>query len=153
MNEREVNASYRLLQKEEKFRSQIANIERLKKTVTPQKNMELKTLLVGASQRDGSLLTASLRALDKKINQIDTSMSKESMAHEEKTKQLIADAKIQRSVSMRNRKLKNKFHKTRRFKGPGLSPIREGSRESRSKSPWRTIPSEPKKRRWFFVLF
>lgn len=153
MNEREVNASYRLMQKAEKFPSQMANIERLKKTVTPKQKMELKTLLVGASHREGSLLTASLRMLDKKINQIDASMSKESMAHEEKTKQLIANAKIQRSVSMRHRKLKNKFHKTRRFKGPGLSPIREGSRESRSKSPWRSIPSEPKKKGWFFGLF
>jgi hypothetical protein len=98
-------------------------------------------------------VNASLRTLDKKIDKIDANMSKESMAHEEKTKQLIANAKIHRSLSIRHRKLKNKFHKTRRFKGPGLTPIQEGSRESRSKSPWRSIPSEPKKKGWFFGLF
>jgi hypothetical protein len=153
MNERQVNDLYKLLQREEKFHSQIASIERLKKTITPQKNMELKTLLVGASQREGSLLNASLRVLDKKINQIDASMSKESMAREKKAKQLITNVKIQRSVSIRNRKLKNKFNTTRRFKGPAMSPIQEGSRESESKSPWQTIPSKPKKRKWFFGLF
>jgi hypothetical protein len=56
MDEREINSAYRLIQKAEKFPSQIANIERLKKTVTPKQNMELKTLLVGASKREGSLL-------------------------------------------------------------------------------------------------
>lgn len=152
MDEREVNASYRLLQRAKKFPSQIANIERLKKTVTPKQNMELKALLVGASKHEGSLLTASLRTLDKKIDKIDSSMSKESMANEERVKSLTANAKIQRSLSIRRRKLNNKFNRTKRSRGSTLTPIQEGSRESGSKSPWRTVPSDPKKVRFFGIF-
>jgi hypothetical protein len=128
MDEREVKNEYKQLKKDDKFSHFIVNIERIKSSITPKKNMELKTLLVGASRHEGSLLKSSLRLLDKKINDIDSTISKEGMENQEMTK-----VKIQRAQSIRTRKLKKRFNKTRRFK-KNLSPIQEGSRESRSRS-------------------
>ena len=55
MNEREVVRSYRSLQKDKEYKPYVENIEGVKSIVTPKKNMELKSLLVGASEKEGTL--------------------------------------------------------------------------------------------------
>ena len=154
MDEREVKNEYKRLQKSGDYAVYVNNIERLKSTISPKQNIELKAILVGASNHEGALRTRSLQLLDKKIKQIDASMSKENKEKDEEAKQLMTSAKISHSQSIRRRKLGNKFNKTRRTQS--LSPIKEGSREtdSRSKSPWKTVKSpRPKSSGWFFGLF
>jgi len=156
MDEREVKKQYMKLEKKIQFAPYIENIERLKSSITPKKNMELKSLLVGASHHDGTLQEKSLELLKKKIDQLDSSMSKENQAKDEKMNQLMTRAKIQHSRSIWYRKLRNKYNKTKRFKKSNLTPIPEGSKEtdSRSRSPWRTsIPRQRSKKKWFFGLF
>jgi hypothetical protein len=160
MNERETKNEYKVIQQESKFDPYVANIERLKSSLTPKQNMELKTILVGASKHDGSFQKSALKLLDKKINQIESSMSKEGVASRENINRLAANVKIQRSQSLRPRTLRNKFNRTRRTNRPTMSPIQEGSRESSrsasprsSKSTWRSSKSEPKTKKWFFGLF
>ena len=154
MDERGVKNEYKTLQKKGELTDYINNIERLKSTVTPKQNIELKAILVGASNHEGALRARSLQLLDKKIKQIDASMSKENKEKDEEAKQLMSSAKISNSQSIRRRKLRNKFNKTRRTQS--LSPIKEGSVEtnSRSKSPWKTVKSpRPKSSGWVFGLF
>lgn len=152
MNERETKNEYKVIQQEGKFEPYVANIERLKSSLTPKQNMELKTILVGASKHEGSFQKSALKLLDRKMSQIESTMSKESLANEERVK-------IQRSRSLRPRMLRNKFNGTKRAKLPKMSPIQEGSRESSrsrsrsTKSTWRNSNSEPKTKRWFFGLF
>jgi len=147
MDEREVAKTYRALSKKSEFKSQVDKIENLKQAVTPKKNMELKTLLVGASEHEGMLRTKSLQFLDKKISQVETSMSKQSKENDEKLSRLMTNEKIKHSLSIRKRKLRKNFRKTRKLTRPVLSPITEGSKEhdSKSRSPWKTVHSEPKK--------
>jgi len=130
MNERETKNEYKVIQQEGKFAPYVANIERLKSSITPKQNMELKTILVGASKHEGSFKMSALKLLDKKIDQIDSSMSKENMENQEKTNQLATNIKIQRSRSLRPRSLRNKFNGTKRAKQSRMTPIQEGSRES-----------------------
>jgi hypothetical protein len=156
MDEREIAKTYRALSKRTEFKSQVEKIENLRHTVTPKKNMELKTLLVGASEHEGMLRAKSLQFLDKKISQAETRVSKESKENDEKMSRLMANEKIKYSRSIRQRKLKKNFRKTRKVIRPALSPIAEGSKEhdSKSKSPWRTVHSEPKSKNvWLFGLF
>jgi hypothetical protein len=159
MDETEVKNGYKTLQKSSEYTPYINNIERLKSTLTPKQNIELKAILVGASSHEGALKARSLQLFDKKIKQIDTSLTKESKENSERANRLITHAKIQHSHSIRLRKLKSKkFNRTRRPRRPALSPIIEGSREtdSRSKSPWKTVAeSKPpvNKRGWLFGLF
>jgi hypothetical protein len=156
MDERDVKKEYMKLEKKVQFAPYVENIERLKSSITPKKNMELKSLLVGASHHEGSLQSKSLELLKKKIDQLDSSMSKENQAKDEKMNQLMTRAKIQHSRSIRYRKLRNKYNKTKKFKKSNLSPIQEGSKEtdSRSRSPWRTsMPRQQSKKKWFFGLF
>jgi hypothetical protein len=160
MDEREVVKEYRSLSKSKQsdIAKQIENIDKLKTSVTPQQNIQLKAIAVGAAKHEGSLRSRSIQLLDKKINQIVNSMSKESKENAENINQLNTNAKIQHSVSIRNRRLKNKFNKTKRTKKPILSPINEGSKESASKSAsptWRNVmsPRKKKTRKLFFGLF
>lgn len=160
MDEREVKNDYKILQKNDEYTPYINNIDRLKSTITPKQNIELKAILVGASKHEGALKARSLQLFDKKIKQIDTSLSKESKESSERAAHLMTRAKIQHSRSIRIRKLKSKkFNRTRRPRQPALSPIIEGSKEtdskSRSKSPWKTITDTKPviKKGWFFGLF
>jgi hypothetical protein len=152
MDEREVKNEYKTLQKKGELTPYVNNIERLKSTVTPKQNIELKAILVGASSHDGALRVRSLQLLDKKIKQIDTSLTKESKESSERVNRLMTHAKIQHSRSIRLRKLKpKKFNRTRRPRRPALSPIKEGSRETDSRS--RSPQKPPVKKGWFFGLF
>jgi len=157
MNETEVKSDYAILKKKGELTAYVNNIERLKSTVTPKQNIELKAILVGASKHEGTLRVRSLQLLDKKINQIDTSLTKESKENEDRIRSHNTRAKIQHSLSIRHRKLKSKkFRKTHKIHKSLLSPIKEGSREtdSRSKSPWKIVKSpRPKSSGWFFGLF
>jgi len=160
MDETEVKNGYKTLHKTAEYTPYVTNIERLKSTLTPKQNIELKAILVGASSHEGALKARSLQLFDKKIKQIDTSLTKESKESSERAKRLMTHAKIQHSRSIRIRKLKSKkFNRTRRPRQPALSPIIEGSKEtdskSRSKSPWKTIKDAkpPAKKGWFFGLF
>lgn len=156
MDEREVKNEYKRLQKNGDYAVYVNNIERFKSIISPKQNIELKAILVGASNHEGALRARSLQLLDKKINQIDASMSKENRERDEDARQFITGTKISNSQSIRRRKLRNKFNKTRRTQS--LSPIKEGSKEtnsrSRSKSPWKTVKSpRSKSSGWFFGLF
>ena len=153
MNEQETKSAYNEIKREGKFASYVANVERLRSSLTPKQHTELKTILVGASKHQGSFQMSALKLLDRKMSQLESSMSKESLASGERVK-------IQRSRSLRPRTLRNKFNRTRRTNRPTMSPIQEGSRESsRSRSPrsskstWRSSKSEPKTKKWFFGLF
>ena len=77
MDEREVKTEYKQLQKNGDYAVYVNNIERLKSIISPKQNIDLKAILVGASNHEGALRARSLQLLDKKINQIDASMSKE----------------------------------------------------------------------------
>jgi hypothetical protein len=154
MDEREVKNEYKTLQKKGELTPYVNNIERLKSTITPKQNIELKAILVGASTHEGALRARSLQLLDKKINQIDTRLTKESKENEERIRSYNTRAKIYHARSMSYRKLKsNKFRKTHKIHKPVLSPIKEASKEneSRSASPWKTVT--PKRKKWFFGLF
>lgn len=154
MDEREVKNKYKTLQKSSEYTPYINNIERLKSTVTPKQNIELKAILVGASKHEGALKSRSLQLLDKKIKQIDTSLTKESKENEERIRSHNTRAKIYHARSMSYRKLKsNKFRKTHKIHKPALSPIKEASKENetRSASPWKTVPS--KRKNWLFRVF
>jgi len=161
MNERETKNAYNAIKREGKFSPYVANIERFKMSLTPKKNMELKTILVGASKCEGSFQRSGLNLLDRKISQLESSMSKESLASRENMNRLATNVKIQRSRSLRPRTLRNKFNRTRRTNRPTMSPIQEGSSRSRSTSAsprsskltWRSSKSEPKTKKWFFGLF
>lgn len=160
MNERETKNTYNAIKREGKFSPYVANIERFKMSLTPKKNMELKTILVGVSKCEGSFQRSGLNLLDRKISQLESSMSKESLASRENANRIATNATIRRSRSLRPRTLRNKFNRTRRTNRPTMSPIQEGSRESsRSRSPrsskstWRSSKSEPKTKKWFFGLF
>lgn len=160
MDEREVIKEYNSLSKNKKsdIAEHIENIEKLKTSITPQQNIQLKAIVVGASKHEGSLRTRSIKLLDKKLNQIVNSMSKESKENAENMNQLNTNSKIQRSVSIRNRNLRKKFNKTKRTKQSSLSPIAEGSIESASKSAtptWRNVhtPRKKKTRKLLFGLF
>ena len=160
MDEREVKNGYKTLQKNGEYTPYINNIDRLKSTITPKQNIELKAILVGASKHEGALKSRSLQLFDKKIKQIDTSFTKESKENEDRIRSYNTRTKIQQSHSIRLRKLKaKKFNRTRRPRRPTLSPIIEGSVETDSKSrsrssPWKTVTPKPViKKGWFFGLF
>jgi hypothetical protein len=55
MDEREVKNDYKTLQKNGEYTPYINNIERLKSTISPKQNIELKAILVGASKHEGAL--------------------------------------------------------------------------------------------------
>jgi len=162
MNERETKNTYNAIKREGKFEPYIENIERLKSSLTPKQNMELKTILVGASKRQGSFQRSGLNLLDRKISQLESSMSKESLVSRENANRIATNATIRHSRSLRPHTLRNKFNRTRRTNRPTMSTIQEGSRESSrsrsasprsSKSTWRSSKSEPKTKKWFFGLF
>lgn len=164
MNEQETKKEYNTIKREGKFAPYVANIERLRSSLTPKQHTELNTILVGASKRQGSFQMSALKLLDRKISQIESSMSKENLASRENMDRLATNVKIQRSRSLRPHTLRNKFNRTRRTNRPTMSPIQEGSRESSrsrsasasprsSKSTWRSSKSEPKTKKWFFGLF
>jgi hypothetical protein len=156
MNEIEIKSKYNELKSKSEFKPYSENIEQLKSEASPKQYTELKSLLVGASKNEGTLRERSLQLLDKKMNQMKLSTSKESRAKLDKINELMTKAKIQHSRSIRHRKLKKKFNKTKRprfelINPTKLSPIREGSKESESPV-WRNSPSprKTKKNNWIF---
>ena len=152
MNEREVIRSYRTLEKKEEYKPYVENIEKVKSIVTPKKNMELKSLLVGASEKEGTLRRYILATLDKKLDGIHRDESKEGKESRQWHLDNEREEKISRRRSIRNIKLKKPRKYTLRKAPRVLSRIEEGDEESSSKSPrrssprstWRTTGSSPR---------
>jgi hypothetical protein len=158
MDEREVIKDYTSLSKNKPkdLVEPIETINNLKGSITPKQNIQLKSIAVGVSKHEGALRSKTLDFLQKRIKNVQASLSKEANKYNEIVKQADADTKIKTARSIRTRSLRKKFNKTQKIKQPRLSPITEGSLETDSKSPsktWRTSSSKPKPKKWFFGLF
>jgi hypothetical protein len=159
MSENEIKSAFNKLKTDSEFKPFTENIDRLKSEASPKQYTELKTLLVGASKKEGSLRERSLQYVEKKIHQLKSETSKEGKDQIEKRKNLVLQNKLYHSRSIRRRTLNKKFAKSRKVRiqllhPTKLSPIQEGSRESESPT-WRnsSSPRKTKKNKWFFGWF
>jgi len=134
-NEREIVKYYRSLSRNQQtdLVPYIATIKQLQKVTTPQENMELKTALVSASIHNGMMRTKTLQLLNRKIEKIKNAHSKQNKELQKQMNQFETQSKIKRantiSHTVRSRRLSRKTRKM-----PNLSPIKEGSKESKSHS-------------------
>jgi len=151
MDEKEVNQQYKSLQKSDSYKKQVENLEQIKSSLTPQKYAELKALLVGSLETEGSLHTAALRVFDKKVESIRRAESKESKAADQALKDISTARKISQRPSIASMHLKKRPRFTqRRLRtnsiGSQLSPVSELEEEEESSSSKRKGVSKGGKR-------
>jgi len=145
MNEKEVAKEYRSISKSVDLTPHLEKINELGKSISHGQNIQLKRIAVGTSSYEGSLRSSAINLLKKKIGEVEDEIAEKNKL---KANPQILQGKIDRARSIRNRKLKKKFNKTRRSPSQieRMSPIVEGSMESaESASPtWRVVRSPRK---------
>jgi hypothetical protein len=135
MDEREVIRRYNELKSVEIDLTPLINdIEKLKRTITPKQNLELKSMLVGTSMREGSIRGRSFELLRKKIRQINSKFNPENMKRNEGLKHHETTAKIFHAVDMRRRRLdaRRRTQRVNKKAKPPLARILEEDSSSQS---------------------
>ena len=135
MDERKVIHQYNELKSgETDLTPLIKDIDKLNRTITPKQNLELKSMLVGTSMREGSIRGRSFELLRKKIRQINSKFNPENMKRDEGLKHHETTAKIFHAVDMRRRRLdaRRRTHRVNKKSKPPLARILEEDSSSQS---------------------
>jgi len=157
--ETEVIRIYKSLSKTDEYKPYVENIEKVKSLLTPKQNVELKNMLVSASEEKGVLKQHTLAFINKKIDRIRLDDSKEGREFRQRFLDNDVKYKVMGSRSIKELKLKRpKHHHTQRELTDIPSPIEEGDEEStpRSRSHGgkrRKTQKKYKKKRTWFGLF
>ena len=134
MNERAILRAYNKIKDHDEYTQYSNQISEIKSIITPKKNIDLKELLVNASEKSGVFKMHALKLLEKKIEEIKMNESQKNKEMDMQLREHLTKSKISKSRSFRPNSLSRKRSHYIDTYSP-LSPITEGELESSPRSP------------------